>query len=168
VAKAEIQWDERRAAAANARRILPGLAADYFREVRGFLEKDREPRELHRMRLAAKRLRYTLELFRPCYGKGLEQRLAVLKELQDALGDVNDAVVTSGMLGHKAGRKAGPYLTARLEEKAAEFRRHWAESFDAPEREVWWTGYLRKSARSPGKKAAKKKSEPRMHADAHG
>src|SRR3954466_8622473 len=99
MAKHKIQWDERRSAAVDARRALPGLVADYFEEVRDFLAKRRKPKELHRMRLASKRLRYTLELFRPCYGRGLEQRLDALKKLQNSLGDVNDAVATRKLLG---------------------------------------------------------------------
>src|SRR5436305_1807320 len=60
--KHKAKWDERTTAAANARRVLPRLAADYFKEVRDFLATDREPKEFHRMRLASKRFRYTLEL----------------------------------------------------------------------------------------------------------
>jgi CHAD domain-containing protein len=153
VAKAGIKWDERRGAAVNARRILPEFVAAYFREVRDFLAKDRDPAELHRMRLASKRLRYTLELFRPCYGPGLEERLKALKELQDSLGEVNDAVATRVLLGHKVERKARDFLRNRAGEKAAEFRKHWSESFDAPEREAWWTGYLERTAKAPRKKS---------------
>jgi CHAD domain-containing protein len=152
VAKVGIKWDERRSVAVNARRILPRLVADYFREVRGFLAKDRRPPELHRMRLAGKRLRYTLELFRPCYGPGLDQRLTALKDLQDSLGDVNDAVASDALLAHRIGHKARHFLQARAEEKAAEFRKHWTESFDAPRREAWWTGYLERNAKAPAKK----------------
>jgi CHAD domain-containing protein len=152
VAKAGIKWDERGGVAVNARRMLPRLVADYFREVRSFLAKDREPHELHRMRLAGKRLRYTLELFRPCYGPGLQQRLTALKELQDSLGDVNDAVASSALLAHRVGHKARHFLHARAEEKAAEFRKQWSESFDAPRREAWWTVYLERNAKAPGKK----------------
>ncbi|MEI9973986.1 MAG: CHAD domain-containing protein [Ignavibacteriota bacterium] len=46
--------------------------------------------ELHVIRLATKRVRYTLELFRPCYGPGLELRITSLQRLQQLLGEVND------------------------------------------------------------------------------
>ena len=151
----KIQWDEQRSVAVNARRKLPSLVADYFREVREFLEKEREPKELHRMRLAAKRLRYTLELFRPCYGPRLEQRLKALKELQDLLGDVNDVVASSALLGDTVDDGVQDYLRKRAEDKATQFREHWKESFDAPGREAWWTGYLERSARTPAWRARK-------------
>src|SRR5437762_800924 len=110
MAKRKIQWDESRDVAASVRRELPRIVADYFDEVRDFLRKDREPEELHRMRLASKRLRYTLELFRPCYGPKFEERLEVLKELQDALGDVNDAVVARKLLGKSVDGDARKFL----------------------------------------------------------
>jgi CHAD domain-containing protein len=156
--KRKIKWDERRDVAGGARRVLPRLVAGYFAEVREFLAKDREPMELHRMRLAAKRLRNTLELFLPCYGIGLKQRLETLKKLQDSLGDVNDAVATRALLDDSANRKVQAFLEARAEEKAAEFRKHWAESFDAPEREAWWVGYLERNAKAPAVSRARKRS----------
>src|ERR1017187_9363655 len=82
-----LKWDKRAGVAGNARRELPRLVSAYFARVRAFLAEDGTPRELHRMRLASKRLRYTLELFRPCYAAGLEERLDALKVLQDWLGE---------------------------------------------------------------------------------
>src|ERR1039458_7072916 len=97
-----------------------------------------------RPRLASKRLRYTLELFRPCYPPGLEDRLDALKVLQDRLGEVNDAVATAEML--RGALKHQPKVRKFLEERAAEhaagFARHWKETFDAPGQEAWWTGFL--------------------------
>jgi CHAD domain-containing protein len=157
VATSKLHWEEQSSVAANARSILPGLVAGYFEEVRGFLAKKHKPKELHRMRLASKRLRYTLELFRGCYGPGLEERLDALKDVQDALGDVNDAVAAEGLLDSRTVQKVRRFLRARAEEKAQEFRLHWTETFDAPEREKWWTGYLANS-RLPGRKKAKAKA----------
>jgi CHAD domain-containing protein len=135
--------------AINARRVLPRLVTGFFEEVRGFLEKDREPEELHRMRLAAKRLRYVIELFRPCYGAGLQERVEALKNLQDSLGDVNDAVATRARFGRRLGKKVQTFLHDRAAEKAKEFRKHWKETFDAEGQEKWWTEYLARSARAP-------------------
>jgi CHAD domain-containing protein len=61
-------WDERVDAAANARRELPRLAADYFARARKLLAEDPPPAKLHALRLDTKRLRYTLELFRAVAG----------------------------------------------------------------------------------------------------
>src|SRR6266545_2947776 len=145
------KWNPRLSAAVSARRVLPGLVADYFEEVRHFLAKHREPKELHRMRLAAKSLRYTLELFRPCYGPGLEQRLGALKQLQNLLGDLNDATSTRKLLGKSVDRKVRTFLRERAEKKADKFRDHWKETFDADGQEKWWTEYLKQHARSPRK-----------------
>lgn len=147
--KTAIQWNERAGVVAAARTVLPRLAADYFREVRDFLAEEHPPEDLHRMRLAAKRLRYTLELFRPCYGPGMAHRMSALKELQDALGALNDAVATRRLLGNSVNRKVRNFLDQLAVEKAAAFRRHWQDTFDAPGKEAWWTGYLRRNARRP-------------------
>jgi len=54
--------------------------------------------ELHRMRIAAKHLRYTLEIFEPLYGKGLRKPLKVVKEIQEQLGEIHDCDVWSGFM----------------------------------------------------------------------
>ena len=82
----------------NARRQLPPLVQAYFARVRELLAADPPPAELHAIRLATKRLRYSLELFRPCYGPGLETRLAALQSLQQILGEVNDCVAAERLL----------------------------------------------------------------------
>ena len=49
--------------------------------------------ELHQMRIAAKHLRYTLEVFDPLYDKALRKPLKVAKEIQELLGEVHDGDV---------------------------------------------------------------------------
>ncbi len=51
--------------------------------------------ELHHMRIAAKHLRYTLEIFEPLYGKALRKPLKVVKEIQEQLGEIHDCDVWS-------------------------------------------------------------------------
>jgi len=50
-------------------------------------------KEHHAMRIAVKRLRYTMGVFSPLYEGGLENQLAVCKKLQDLLGDLHDCDV---------------------------------------------------------------------------
>jgi len=157
----QIEWDEHAGAAVNARRKLPGLVTGYFAQVRRFLAKDPPPLKLHRLRLATKRLRYTLELFRPCYGPGLETRLAELREIQKLLGEVND-LVAGGRLLSKA-MKSSPqrprvkkFLKEQTAHTAKRFRKRWTEVFDEPGRERWWTAYLGREARTPGAKTARR------------
>ncbi len=57
------------------------------------LSKADEATQHHRMRIAAKRLRYTMELFRPAYEGDLDGCLSAMKKLQDLLGDLHDCDV---------------------------------------------------------------------------
>jgi CHAD domain-containing protein len=49
--------------------------------------------ELHQMRIAAKHLRYTLEVFQPLYDRGLRKPIKIVKEIQELLGEVHDCDV---------------------------------------------------------------------------
>ncbi|MBM3240805.1 CHAD domain-containing protein [Candidatus Poribacteria bacterium] len=46
--------------------------------------------ELHAMRIAAKRLRYTIEVFEPLYHEELKSSRQVVREVQTILGDIHD------------------------------------------------------------------------------
>jgi CHAD domain-containing protein len=77
----------------NARRIIDTRAA----EVRSFSPGVLDPRnveDLHDMRIAAKRLRYVLELTAPVFGEPAEQAAKRAKKLQDLLGEIHDCDVT--------------------------------------------------------------------------
>ena len=54
--------------------------------------------ELHAMRIAAKHLRYTLEVFAPLYSSALRKPVKVLKEIQDLLGQIHDCDVWLALL----------------------------------------------------------------------
>jgi CHAD domain-containing protein len=49
--------------------------------------------ELHQMRIAAKHLRYTLEVFSPLYDRALRKPIKIVKEIQELLGEVHDCDV---------------------------------------------------------------------------
>jgi CHAD domain-containing protein len=49
--------------------------------------------ELHQMRIAAKHLRYTLEVFQPLYDRALRKPIKIVKEIQELLGEVHDCDV---------------------------------------------------------------------------
>ena len=75
--------------AENARRIIEVRA----REVHSFAPAVFDPRNveaLHDMRIAAKRLRYVLELTAPVFGEPAERAAKRAKELQDVLGEIHD------------------------------------------------------------------------------
>jgi len=139
-------WNPSKSAAENAKLLLPRLAAAYFEEGRRITAKPLPPAKLHPFRLRTKRLRYTLELFRPCYGRGLEQRLEALRRIQQYLGEISDCTTTDSLLGVDAGAPLRRFLNQRAAARAAGFRRYWSRTFDAAGRERWWTGYLARFA----------------------
>jgi hypothetical protein len=62
-------------------------------ELCGFMPAAADPEEvvaLHDMRIAAKRLRYILEVTGPCFGPYAKNAAKMVKELQDLLGEIHD------------------------------------------------------------------------------
>ena len=55
--------------------------------------------KLHRLRIAAKNFRYTLDFFKDCLGEAAEQLMKEFKELQEILGDFHDAAVAIEVVG---------------------------------------------------------------------
>jgi putative phosphoesterase len=55
----------------------------------------------HQMRIAGKRLRYTLEIFSPAFGDALRPSIKKMKELQDLLGEMHDCDVWEEVLAGK-------------------------------------------------------------------
>lgn len=142
-----IDWNTAENSGENARRALPRMARDFFALGRVAAGLASTPVQLHAFRLAAKRFRYTLELFEPMYGPMLAERLEQVRRIQGLLGDRQDCVVLGERLRKRAG-EAGPVrdaltrLTAEgraLEEK---FRRYWRETFDPEGAEMRWVRYL--------------------------
>jgi len=77
---------------ANARRIVKVRLA----ELRSFAPKALSPTEvetLHDMRIAAKRLRYVLEITSPAFGPAAEAGANTARDLQDLLGEIHDCDV---------------------------------------------------------------------------
>ena len=65
-------------------------------ELRAFMPLAADPAEvtaLHDMRIAAKRLRYILEVTAPCFGPYAAAAVKTTKELQDLLGEIHDCDV---------------------------------------------------------------------------
>ena len=66
------------------------------------------PEERHRLRIALKKLRYATEFFDSGYKKKRTARyLAALKQLQDALGHLNDVAVAERLVGSLLERSGG-------------------------------------------------------------
>jgi len=81
-----------------ATRVVEVRAAEVFEHSRGVLDLD-DIERLHDMRVATRRLRAALEVFRPCFPrKSYRRALKPLKALADALGERRDRDVALGFL----------------------------------------------------------------------
>jgi CHAD domain-containing protein len=125
-------------------------------ELGSFMPRAEDPAEvvaLHDMRIAAKRLRYILEITHPCFGPYAEAAIKPVKQLQDVLGDVHDCdeqlpevrafldeLVAADAAALAAGASAPPHrdayeglvalmaeLLARRERRFAEFLSLWRD-----------------------------------------
>ncbi|HZW02460.1 MAG TPA: CHAD domain-containing protein [Anaerolineaceae bacterium] len=69
-----------------------------FQAYEQYVDQPERVDELHAMRIAAKRLRYTLETFAPQYDGSLKPYLSAVKEAQELLGQIHDCDVWSQQL----------------------------------------------------------------------
>jgi CHAD domain-containing protein len=152
VKPAKIHWDGDKNVAENASEKLPELAREFLEAGRQVTAADTPLKAVHRFRLMTKRFRYTLELFRPCYGPGLEQRIEALQMLQQYLGDINDCAATEALVLERddVGKAERDRLVRHLKHLAAtrvaKFHRYWRGEFAPPNRQRWWTEYLSRFA----------------------
>ena len=75
------------------------IVATRLDELRGFVDSALAPgasEDQHDMRIAAKRLRYVLELFAPCLGDEAKEARRAAKQLQSVLGDLHDCDLMLG------------------------------------------------------------------------
>jgi CHAD domain-containing protein len=70
---------------------------------------------LHEMRIAAKRLRYAIELFQQCWGRSIATYAKRAAQLQTALGDVHDCDVWIESFGNEINKVRKEKQTENLE-----------------------------------------------------
>jgi len=129
------------------RHVAPLLIADKVAAARAFDDHVSEATAevFHRLRIAFKELRYTLEFFEPLLGPTAEQAIELVSELLLHLGDLNDARIHLQMLDtvedtetvqaiehYRADRQS------ELERLSLEFKALWSK-FESPE---WRKAYL--------------------------
>lgn len=137
---AAADWHE--PARAAAARILKQRHAQVLKRSRHLAK--RTPDELHRLRIAVKKLRYAVEFFNDLFQvKAMAVQRARLEKLQDILGDINDAAVLETLLeAARAGSSRWPAATAHAvvkwhEQRATRQRKRlmsvWRRFCDAPQ-----------------------------------
>jgi hypothetical protein len=82
----------------NARRVLAVRIAEFY-SFEPVVSHPELSEALHDMRISAKRLRYTLELFRPQFGKAGERQIERVKTIQELLGTLHDHDVRIELIG---------------------------------------------------------------------
>lgn len=84
------------------RHVVPLIIHERFAAVRAYGEwveiPDAPLDQYHRLRIAAKELRYALEFFREVLGPETKTLIGTMKDLQDHLGCLQDAVVACNLL----------------------------------------------------------------------
>ena len=142
----------------NVRDLAPVLIYTRLAAVRAYAPYlDDAPIELlHALRIEFKKLRYTVEYFQEALGKESKDVIDLLKQMQDHLGDLNDAQVASQLVSQfidewEARQAALPederqtidevhhYLTYRQEE-----RQHLLETFQEEWHKHFWQPAFRR------------------------
>jgi CHAD domain len=77
-------------ASENAAKIIAVRLDDLYRYA-PYVEDSENIEEIHNMRIAAKRLRYTLEMFDFAYSDDLKGMISEVKKIQSTIGDMRDA-----------------------------------------------------------------------------
>ena len=97
--------------AENARRILAVRVAEYY-AYEAIVPREDAGEALHDLRIAAKRLRYTLELFRSVFAEAGERQIERVKAIQEELGAIHDHDVRIGLIEDELGKAAGEQAVA--------------------------------------------------------
>ena len=128
----------RKGAEAPAAEVVPGLVAKPWRKLRkavDALPADPPDSDLHQIRILAKRTRYAAEAAAPLVGKKAKAFASAVADLQEILGDHQDAVVAEAWLrGAVEGADAAVSLAAGeliavQMAQAAEGRRLWRKAW---------------------------------------
>jgi len=109
---------------AGDRRSVPDLSD--AAAIDRLLATDGEP--LHDLRKTAKRVRYQMELFAPCFGEPYQRALEQVKAIQTVLGDVQDSIVLGDFLVAALGPAWShhlPTLAAQLQAQRLQKWREW-------------------------------------------
>jgi CHAD domain-containing protein len=114
-------------------------------ELRGFADEalaSNAGRSQHDMRIAAKRLRYVLEIVGPCIGEEARAARRAAKDLQSVLGDLHDCDLMLSKVEHIAS------LAALLRERRERLFHQFVEQWQAEASKGTWAALERALART--------------------
>lgn len=113
-----------------ARGVLQPMVREFLGRGKRALGPKASIERIHRLRIEAKKLRYTVELFAPVDGASLDGWLERLKALQKVLGVISDCETVRAMIERQGGdRRIEAALRRKVRRKLDEFRQLWADSF---------------------------------------
>jgi CHAD domain-containing protein len=124
--------------ASAARRALVSLTAPFFKARAAAAKPRTSSEEMHKFRLTAKRLRYTLEIFGPLAGPRWKQQIEEIRGLQEHLGAINDCAVTRQLLD-----EPNAALERLTDQRVEAFRKYLSRHFE-PAAERAWLAQFRK------------------------
>jgi CHAD domain-containing protein len=104
-------------AAERAGDVVPGMLQEAWRKLRRAVRRRTRPpsdRELHRIRINAKRLRYAAEAVAPVAGKGALRFAQRVARLQTILGDQRDSVNAVRGLGEQPASGEAAFVAGQL------------------------------------------------------
>ncbi len=87
----------------NARRVVAVRIAEFY-SYEPVIDHPELSEALHDLRIAAKRLRYTLELFQPRFGESGKRQIDRVKAIQEVLGTLHDHDVRIELIGDELSR----------------------------------------------------------------
>ena len=108
------------------RKLLAQMTKRFAQRGKKASSPDASPEQLHHFRIAAKKLRYTMELLGPASNGRLEK----VRNLQRVLGQVNDYASATRLISDENGSKKLVRTWQKKQgEKMKEFRREWSSTF---------------------------------------
>jgi CHAD domain-containing protein len=138
-----------------AAELLPALAKEFFERGKRVAQAEGSAEDLHQFLRAAKKLRYTLELFVTLYGHDLGEWLEQIRSIHALAGRVDDFAAVRKMVARDANDEALDSALGKKHRKQIEILRdEWIDKFVSPDRARHWIHYLHDF---PGRSEAPKK-----------
>jgi CHAD domain-containing protein len=109
---------------------LTRVATHLFDSGEKAVRADASEKDLHHLRLAAKKLRYTIELFATSYGPAANDWLERATRVQTRLGRINDCRTVRMMVSRMGGdRDIEALLKRKQRRRTQDFRKLWRDEF---------------------------------------